>query len=165
MPKRSKTMEEMLEYLRSQTIAVVGSVSAEGDPQVATVYFWVNDIKGKDFSIFFLTRRHTRKFANLLSNKKAAVVVGTAFEPNSVQIDGTAEIVDVGDNVKDMVELQKRLRKKPVMALLFGGAFYPKSPFRDLGKDFVLFRVRPTWCRWLRFDKAKKKFDYVQVLG
>jgi len=163
--KKFDARKGVIAYLQSQLTAVVSTVSPDGRPQASTVFYWINDFHGDDFSFFFVTRRHTRKFENLMSNKKVAFVVGTEFAPSTVQVEGEAELLDVGDQLKDMLELQKRLRTKPALARLLGGEFFPRNPISKLGKNHALFKVRPTWIRWMRHDRAKSDITYHDILG
>jgi uncharacterized pyridoxamine 5'-phosphate oxidase family protein len=155
-----------LAFLRSKFVAVVATSTPDGQPQAATVFYWVNDTDAADapFKLYFVTRRSTRKFPNLLANNRVAVVVGTEFEPATVQIDGEAEIIDASDGIGNLQELKKLLVRHPTMAMLYAGEFFPRSPFRKLSKDFVLVRVRPTWVRFMHHDKANKDIEYDETL-
>ena len=164
--KRFDAKKEAIRFLQSQLIAVVATLSRAGRPQAATVYFWVNDVeKGDAFNFYFLTRRHSRKFENLLKNKEVSMVVGTEFAPSTVQISGKAEIVDVENHLTHMSGLIARLKKHPTIAMLYAGAFFPKNPFKNLGGDYAFVKVTPTWVRWMRFDKTKMNVVYHQIVG
>jgi general stress protein 26 len=166
MPKKTfDAKKEAIRYLQSQILGVIATVSFDGMPEAATVYFWVNDVEKDVFNFYILTRRHTRKFQNLLRNKRVAMVVGTELAPSSIQVSGDAEIIDVDDHIGHMKELVSRLKKHPAVAMLYAGSFFPRNPFSKLGDDFALLRVTPTWVRWMHFDKDTKNVVYHQIIG
>ncbi len=155
----------IIEYLGSRAIAVVSTVSKEGLPQAATVFYWVDETVHGGFSLYFVTRRHTRKFSNIMHNPAVAVVVGTDMDPHTVQIEGEAELVEVGESVTQLGRLAMLVGKHPKVAALYTGAFYPKDPFSGIeGKDFAVFRVSPKWVRYMTYDEEKRDIVYLQTL-
>lgn len=163
---RPRVINEAIAYLRSQLMAVVSTVGTDGKPQAATVFFWVDDVARNRFNIYFVTRRHSRKFANLLINHSVAVVVGSAFEPHTLQIEGEAELIAAGDGIRNMARLSKLLAKKPNMSMLYSGAFFPKNPFgKIIGEDFAVFQVKASWARFMTYDKESKELAYHQIIG
>ncbi len=160
-----KVIAEALAYLRSQVTAVVSTVSTQNMPEAATVFYWIDETGSNRFNVYFITHRHSRKFANLLNNHHVAIVVGAAFEPRTMQIEGEAELVDVGDGIKNMTHLAKRLAKKPAMSMLYAGYFSPKNPFGKLpGTDMGVFRVRVTWARFMTHAKETKDIHFHQIV-
>ncbi len=165
MASSLKAKEGTLRYLRSKVVAVVATICLDATPEAATVFYWINDVDEAGFCFYFLSRRNTRKFQNLLANPAVAIVVGTEFEPETVQMSGVAEIIDAGNSLDGLEELKKRLVKHPVQAALYAGAFFPKNPFAAIeGKEFSLYRVRPSWVRHMTVDKKTKHIEYVQIL-
>jgi general stress protein 26 len=157
---------ELIEYLHGHFIAVASTLSPAGMPQSATVFYWANDVTPFGFNIYFVTHRSARKFQNLLMHDAVAVVIGTDFDPNSVQIEGTAEIVEVAEKREDLDEFVKRMNAQPNMARLYDGAFFPRNAFAQIdGHDFAVVRVMPTWVRWMQYDAKEKKLVYHQIIG
>jgi general stress protein 26 len=161
----AKRYRDIVEYLDSKMTAVVSTISETGKPQSATVFYWT--VKGKDdsFDLFFLTRRHTRKSRNLERDSAVAVAVGTDLEPYAVQIEGEAEMVEKSDNLAHLWNLALLGSAKARMRRLFSGEFFPAAPFGGLkGNDFAVYRVRPTWVRYMSFDEKKREITYREYL-
>jgi len=157
--------KNVLSYLNTQLTCVVASVAPNGQPQAATVFFWVNDVKGDKFKLFFVTRRHTRKFNNIIAEPRVAMVVGTAFEPTTVQIDGEATLLDMATGIKNLRGFRKMMDKHSIQARIYDGAFYPKSPFKALdGEDYAIFRVVPKSVTLMNYDTKKKEITYTKVV-
>jgi uncharacterized pyridoxamine 5'-phosphate oxidase family protein len=83
-----------LNFLKSQVIAVLATISPQNTPSASTIYFAVDD----DFIFYFVTKVTTQKYKHLLDNHNVALVVGTENLPITVQIEGEAfEIEEVGE--------------------------------------------------------------------
>jgi pyridoxamine 5'-phosphate oxidase family protein len=61
-----------LDYLRSQTLARIGTASRSGRPDVAVVGF---DFDGEYFYISGRHNQHTRKYRNTLNNAVASLLI------------------------------------------------------------------------------------------
>lgn len=79
------TRAELLAFLRRHRIAVEATVGSDGTPQAAVIGIAVSD----ELEIIFDTLANTRKYANLRSNPRVALVVGWDHEATA-QIDGVA---------------------------------------------------------------------------
>ncbi|HTK05440.1 MAG TPA: pyridoxamine 5'-phosphate oxidase family protein [Candidatus Eisenbacteria bacterium] len=160
--------QDLLVFLKGQVIGVVSTVSQAGEPESATVFYWANDIdkKRKTFDLYFVTRRHTRKFQNLLFNKAVAFVIGTEFRSSTLQLQGEAELIESADGFKDLTRFVKGMIHQPKLAAIYAGSFLPRNPFTKLeGENFAVIKVRPTWVRWMRFDETDQRPVYHQILG
>ena len=159
---------DLLVFLKGQFIGVVSTVNQEGAPESATIFYWANDIdkKNKAFNLYFVTRRHTRKFQNLQFNKEVAFVIGTEFKSSTLQLQGQAELIESADGFKDLTQFVKRMLTQPKLAAIYAGAFLPRNPFTKLeGENFAVIKVRPHWARWMRFDDTDQKPVYHQIIG
>jgi pyridoxamine 5'-phosphate oxidase family protein len=89
--------DEEREYLNSQRLARLATVSADGQPDVAPVGF---EFDGSDFYIAGVDLPSTRKYRNVADgNFKVALVVDdivttAPFVPRFVRVYGTASIVE-----------------------------------------------------------------------
>lgn len=85
------------DYLKTQSVAVLSTISPAGFPQAATIFFTPRFTDGENFELYFATREHTRKYANLAANPNVAMVIGMDFKnPYTVQLQGVAELVKKG---------------------------------------------------------------------
>ena len=126
------TSRDVLDYMRTQRLAVQASVSAEGKAQAAVVGFAVND----RFEIFFDTLQNTRKVRNLRSNPAIALVIGgwTPGDERTVQFEGIADEPS-GDDLERLKKIYYEV--------------YPDGIERAKWPGLTYIRVKP---RWLRFS-------------
>jgi pyridoxine/pyridoxamine 5'-phosphate oxidase len=131
------TPQDLLAFLRTQTLAVQASVSPSGAPQSAVVGIAVTD----RFEIVFDTLASTRKVVNFRQNPKAALVVGglTAGDERTAQIDGVAD-----EPSGEELERLKRIYYE----------VYPDGPSRLSWPGLVYVRVRPTWIRFSDYNQG-----------
>ncbi len=151
----TKIQLDFMEFLRSNSVAVISTVSSDGQPESATIYFVVD---GK-FTFYFMTKNFSRKYTNLETNPKVALVIGTENEPVTAQIQGTAQrITDPKEFDKTMDLLRQNFLKNDYVAPLF--------QLRPERNDIVAYKVIPLWMRWLdlRSDKEKVDGDFIQIM-
>lgn len=131
------TSSELLQFLRTQKLAVQASVSPEHAPQSAVVGIAVTDA----FEIVFDTLDNTRKMANLRRNSRIAFVIGGLAEGD----ERTAQYEGLADEPQGS-ELDR-----------VKGAYYdtwPDGRTRATWPGLVYVRVRPTWIRYSDFNRA-----------
>lgn len=92
--KFSDRKKRMFTFLRENPIGVLSTVTPDGDPHGAVVYFRVD----KDFTISFLTKTETRKYDNLVHNNH---VMLTVFEPET---QATVQVTGIAEEVQDSYE-------------------------------------------------------------
>jgi general stress protein 26 len=78
--------DELLEFIRGHSLAVLATVAPSGAPEAAVVGFVVTD----DLELFFDTLESTRKIANLRRDPRMAFVIGWDDE-RTVQYEGLAD--------------------------------------------------------------------------
>ncbi|MBI4087057.1 pyridoxamine 5'-phosphate oxidase family protein [Candidatus Kaiserbacteria bacterium] len=133
-----------LEFLKSNYIMVVSTVSPSREPHAATMYYVADD----DFNIYFMTAAKSRKAANLRANSKIAFVIGTGPEVVTIQGSGTAMPLDEHE------------------ALVFYGLFeriapessprqWPLLRLAKKGDAFSTFRITPASMVLLNVHKEK----------
>lgn len=127
------TRVELVAFLRAHKIAVEASVSPSGAPQAAVVGFAVSD----DLELVFDTTTATRKYKNLSSEPRIALVIGWDNE-KTAQIDGIADFPAGAE----LAQLK---------AVYF--VAYPDGPEREKWPDITYVRVRPTWVRYSDFTQ------------
>ena len=92
----SEFSEKELDYLRSQRLARIATVSANGEPDVAAVAFTFD---GQRFLVGGMDVKNTLKYHNAKSTGRAALVVDDftttePAQPRGIKIHGKAKIVD-----------------------------------------------------------------------
>ena len=131
------TRPEILDFMRSHSLAVQASVSPRQTPQAAVVGFIVTD----DFEILFDTVDSTRKVFNLRRNAACALVVGGMLkgDERSVQYEGIAD-EPTGANLERLKELYF--------------VQFPDGRARQHSPGLIYVRVRPRWLRFSDFNQS-----------
>ncbi len=78
------------DFLQSQRVGVLATVSPDGDPYAAAIYFTVDP----SFDVLFLTKTQTKKADNLEHNKHAMLVVYDPATQTTVQLTGLVSKID-----------------------------------------------------------------------
>jgi hypothetical protein len=127
---------ELLAYLRSQQLGVLGTLAASGEPQGALVGYAVTS----DLEILFDTLRTTRKYANMIANPRVSLTVGNTVgkgDERTVQYEGVAEEL-AGEPLA---------RLQPVYF-----ATWPDGVDRKQWPHITWFVIRPRWIRYSDFN-------------
>ena len=91
----------LLDFLRSRNNGVLVPTRRDGSPQLGPVTYGV-DVEGR---IVVSTYPERAKAVNARRNPAAALMsLGAAFNDPWVQVDGTAEVIDLPDSVEPLVE-------------------------------------------------------------
>jgi len=134
--KKEEVKSRIMRFLRQNKTAVVATLSTEGEPQAATIAYVLDE----QSDIYFIARRGSRKYVNLMTCPKVGLVVGTDPKiPAMAEIQGVAHPVDdPGSFVADYF----------AKALASGDPeWWPL--YKSRGVDFVFYRVEVQWMRWL----------------
>lgn len=140
---------QILEYIKNHDLAVVSTVNEKHKPQAATVGYFFDE----DNTFYFMTRTSTRKVANIKANPNVAIVVGTMMSPNTVQMEGEAQILNSGQD-----EFKALLVKFAGLKILYNGPFLKLE-----GIDFVIIKVKINWLRWLDYNNLTHKEEFFQL--
>ncbi len=129
MPQeKTATHQLILDFIRKHKLAVLSTVSSEGNPEAAAIGFGETD----DLELIFHTSINFRKYANLQKSGKVAFVIGWD-EAMTVQYEGTARELSVDD-----------LEKCKEM-------YFEKNPAARKWTDkpdIRFFKVIPRWIRY-----------------
>lgn len=128
---------EILEFMRSQSLAVQASVSSSGRPQAAVVGIVVTD----GFEIIFDTVDSSRKVRNLRQNPRISFVVGglIAEDERSVQYEGVVDEPSGGE-LGDVREAYF--------------AKFPEGRERLSWQGLIHMRAKPVWLRFSDFNRT-----------
>jgi general stress protein 26 len=121
---------QVLEFIKSQTLAVLSTASPTGKAESAVMAIAVTDT----WDILMSTESNTRKVINLKTNPFTSVLVGGVASP-SVQLDGITTIYSGSD-------------AKPIKQQII--AIHPDTaPY--LTPTSVYIKFTPTWYRYSDF--------------
>lgn len=125
------TREELYEFLTAHRWAVEATVTPSGAPQAAVIGFAAT----KDLELIFDTLKTSRKYQNMLTSPKMALVIGWD-DAQTLQIEGVA------DELKG-TELDR------LKARYF--EVFPDGHEREAWEDIAYIRVKPQWFRYSDF--------------
>ncbi|MDP3956371.1 MAG: pyridoxamine 5'-phosphate oxidase family protein [bacterium] len=155
MKTKQTLREKAIEFLKKQQTAVISTVTASSEPQSAAITFIVDN----EFNLYFVTRKNSRKFKNIMHDSRVSVVVG--FDPenlSTLQMQGRAEILTANHLTIAATLMKKAIEHKH--------NWWPL--LKITGLDFVIVKVKINWARWLNFDIAFSpegyKEDFHQVI-
>jgi PPOX class probable F420-dependent enzyme len=93
-------INEALDYVRNQHHAVLGTLKSDGTPQLSPVTIGIDD----DGDVIISTRKPAYKVRNIRRDPRVWLCAfPDAFYGQWVQIDGTAEIVELPDAMDGLV--------------------------------------------------------------
>ncbi|HEX6496505.1 MAG TPA: pyridoxamine 5'-phosphate oxidase family protein [Acidobacteriaceae bacterium] len=127
---------ELLAYMRSQRLGVLGTLAPAGEPQAALVGYAVTP----DLALLFDTLRTTRKYRNIMANPRVSFTVGNTAgsgDERTAQYEGIAEEL-AGDSLA---------RLRPVYF-----AAWPDGVERQQWPHITWFVIRPRWIRYSDFN-------------
>ena len=137
---------ELLDYMRSHTLVVVGSLAKDGRPQSALVGVAVT----LRHEVIFDTVSDSRKHANLERDGRASIVFSGADE-KTLQMEGSARLLALHDAA------DAALRE-------IYYAVWPDGRARLAWPKIAYWCVRPTWARYSDFAAGPliQTFDWPQ---
>lgn len=145
-----KLKQKVFSFLKSQKLGVIATASPTGKPEAAVVEYMVDE----NWNIYFFTHEDTRKIKNLKENNKVAIVVGTTLSLNTLQIDGTAEIIKSGTD-----HFEETLITFGHNETIFN---IPLLKFKKL--NLILVKIKTISARWLDFNEITGKEEYFEII-
>jgi nitroimidazol reductase NimA-like FMN-containing flavoprotein (pyridoxamine 5'-phosphate oxidase superfamily) len=127
---------ELLAYLQSHRLGVLGTLAPSGEPQAALVGYAVTP----EFELLFDTLQTTRKYRNMVANPRVSFTVGNTVghgDERTAQYEGFAEEL-AGESLA---------RLQPIYF-----ATWPDGVDRLQWPGITWFVIRPRWIRYSDFN-------------
>lgn len=127
---------ELLAYLDTQRLGILGTLSPEGEPQGALVGYAITP----RFEILFDTVRTSRKYSNMIANPRVSFTVGDTTnrgDERTVQYEGLAE----------ELAAEQLARLRPLYY-----ATWPDGVEREKWPEITWFVLYPRWIRYSDFN-------------
>jgi hypothetical protein len=142
---------ELLQFLRSLSLAVQASISPTETPQAAVVGIVITN----DFNIFFDSLDTSRKVQNLRRNPKIAFVIGglTGGDERTAQYEGVID-EPVGAELERFKEIYFNQ--------------FPDGRERQRWPNIVYLRARPIWIRFTDYNQIPPliiEFNFTENKG
>ena len=128
-------------FLSGQGLAVISTVSKRGDPEAALINYAVTN----DLELIFETLQTSRKYANLVHNPRAALVIGGE--------DGGRGFYETCQ-YEGIVDRPDEFALEPYLETYF--AARPEGREHRGWPDLVYLRIRPTWIRISNYSRDWK---------
>jgi len=144
-----KLEKEVFSFLSEQTIATLATISGDGKPHAASIYYSVD----KDFTLYFFTKDNTQKHKNIEIDDHVAIVITDIHSVRTVQMEGEAEQVNDKKKMSGIIDNLALVARKhtlywPPIAKIRGGVF-------------VVYKIKPTKLRYADFrEPLKEKAAY-----
>ncbi len=120
--------KQAYEFLSRSNRTVISTTTAQGLPEAALINYGVT----RDLELVFETLQTSRKYANLMRDPHAALVMGFESECRTCQYEGIVDRPDASE--------------LPALLRIYFKARPEARGHRDW-PDLVYLRVRPTWLR------------------
>ena len=130
----------MYEFLKNygDKTCVIGSINSEGEPCGATVYY----VHDENLHIYFVTRRDTDKYKNIVQNPHVSFVVTDEKNAETFQMRGVASIVS---------EPKEQIKLFPELMNLATERHFMPPVSQMMSSEMIFIKVEPSWARLSRF--------------
>ena len=146
---KSQLKKKVLKFLDKTEMAALSTVSPTGLPQVATIYFVVDD----QFNLYFATTPGSRKYGNLKRNKSVALAITNHKNEQTIQMEG--EAVELG-------KMRKNSKEFKFLTKLFDKYIWSTVPVHKIEDGLTsFFKVKPSWVRWADFKAKGELFHQI----
>lgn len=147
-------VEKTYVFLTQHTVANISTVSKEGEPWGAAVYYAVNE----ELAFYFLTHSQSQKYINLKNQPKVALTVVDNNEQVTVQVRGKAYDIE-----QDTYELSEAFRK--LAHIRPPGELKWIPPVITMGnKEIAVVKVIPDFLRVSKFDTKLSRASIEQII-
>jgi general stress protein 26 len=132
-------VEDVYRFMDGERLAVLATVSEDGQPEAALMGFAVTP----GLEMIFDTVKSSRKYPNLKKNPRVSWVIGCTTEV-TVQYEGVAEELSGAE----LAECKKTYFAK-----------FPDGPERESWPGITYFVVRPTWVRYCDYNPRTRRIE------
>lgn len=134
----------------NQPLGVISTVTTEGKPTSASVYY----ICDSALNIFFVTRSQSRKYKNIQNNPNASFVITSEHPPKTIQLEGTvAEVVDSNEQINYFEKLVAKATESTFMP--------PVSQMVE--GELVFMKFSTHWARVGDFEVMKEGDKFIEA--
>lgn len=154
MHSMSNPNQKVHDFLKHNPLGIVSTVSGDGKPWGAAVYFIADDA----FNIYFVTRAETAKYKNIQQSRIAAFTVADRSTQTTVQLTGEVSEVPADEYMNNLFEEFMKLRHNddhtwsPPINKVHAGAFMP-------------LRIKPTSLHYADYSQHKEPLaNYIEQI-
>lgn len=139
--------DKVLEFLQTEPLATLVTMSAESRPCTATVFTYVDE----DFNCYCVTKESTEKYENISRNAVVALSYYSEAKLASCEVSGNASIVHEGEDVTEAIE-----KLLEIMETRHGREWVP--PVSQLNDTrFGIIKIVPTHLKFIDYANSPDK--------
>lgn len=141
-----KTREGVFAYLNDLSTGVLSTVSPDGYPHGAVIYFALD----QELNFYFITKAGSKKASFLSANNKASITTLDSTRPRTVQAMGLVEEVADPQTYEYIMGRISEINKEK------NSEYWP-SPISRYSKDMgvTLYKFKTIWLRYGDFSEKK----------
>jgi len=145
-PVKRQRIELAYNFLRTQLVAHIGTISTTNLPHVAPVYFMVDPT----LNFYFVTQMNTVKFKNLKYNPIIALEVTDSNSLRTVQARGKASIcLDQKESISVINQISKTVQ--------YNVLWTPPTILHNFNSSATVVKFQPEWLRLADFRELTPK--------
>ncbi len=145
-PVKRRNIELAYNFLSTQMIAHVATVSTSNLPHLASVYYMVDPA----LNIFFVTQMNTLKFKNLKFNPIISVEVTDEQSLRTVQARGKASVcTDQKESISVINQISQIVR--------YNVLWTPPTIMHNFNSSATVIKFKPEWLRLADFRELTPK--------
>lgn len=160
--KTKITKKEALKFLKEHRHVTIATVTENGLPEVATVYYGVDD----QLNVYIPTGVRSRKFKNIKKNPRVALVVTNAEQLTTLQMEGVASIELTTKKNHHVIPILSDALSPGIWDSM-KHIFDPIPPVIKMKNGLlVILKVKIDWARWADFTLpvSETKGQYYQIV-
>lgn len=160
--KNKITKKEVLKFLKEHRHVTISTVTENGLPEAATVYYGVDD----QLNVYIPTGVLSRKFKNIKKNPHVALVVTNTEKLTTLQMEGVASVELTTKKNHHVIPLLSEALSPGIWSSI-KHIFDPIPPVIKMKNGLlVILKVKINWARWadFRLPVSETKGQYYQQL-
>lgn len=100
-----KHEHDILTYIKSNPVMVIGTIDSRGLPYSAAVYVYAASAS----EVYFVTKTETQKFRNIRNNPHVSVTIVDPTENSTLQAQGKASAIQDMQTIEDVMSEMARI--------------------------------------------------------
>lgn len=160
--KTKITKKQVLKFLKEHSHASIATVTEDGMPEVATIYYGVDD----HLNFYIPTGTLSRKFKNIEKNPHVALAITDLEQLTTVQIEGVASVALLTKKSLGVIKILSKALSPSVWGSM-KSIFDSIPPVIKMKNGLlVILKVEIKWARWADFTLpvSETKGQYYQQL-
>jgi len=139
----SERQQNIYEFLKDNPVAVLSTASKQGRPHGTVIYFYINP----NFEIFFITKDHTNKYQNIITNNQVMLTVFNASTQTVCLIEGSTKTVNKQSEINQTINQIVQNSLKTTSADIL--------PVSKLEGEYITLKIHPENIKFSVYARPK----------